>query len=491
METEDELNKQILKTTNNIQENYPELSKFEDEMTITIPDKETPEIDLKTLQDYNDSLLAMSTKYAKSSKNHIVIIGAGFAGLKLARKLNNHPNFSITLIDKNNYHQFQPLFYQVAMANLDASNISFPLRNIFKKSNNIRIRVTKVKNINTKKNEVETLTGKINYDYLVIATGACTNYFGNTTIEKNALPMKSTYEALQIRNTLLQHFEEASIANISKTKILLSVIVVGGGPTGVELSGVLAEMKTDSLPLEYPELNFDDMKIYLIEGTDKLLSSMSQASSQKAKEYLQKLGVTVMLNSQVKLYDGKQVVLQEGAVIESTFVIWAAGVKGNIPKGINRDLISKSNQIKTDKFNRVINTQNVFALGDVALFESEQFPKGFPQLASVAIDQSINLANNFLRLAKCQHFKPYRYVNKGSMATVGRNKAVVDLAKPKLSFHGFFAWLIWMTLHLFLLIGFKNRLIVFINWIYKYSTHRQSLALFFPAITRKSKNYLE
>ena len=487
METEDELNKEILKSTGDIEENYPELSKFVDEMTITIPDKETPEINANTLKNYKDSLQAMASKYAKSTKNHIVIIGAGFAGLKLARTLNNHPNYSITLIDKNNFHQFQPLFYQVAMANLDASNISFPLRNIFEKSNNIRIRVANVKNINIKKNEVETSSGTIRYDYLVIATGASTNYFGNTDVEKNVFPMKTTYEALQIRNTLLQHFEDAITANISKTKILLSVVIVGGGPTGVELSGALAEMKTDSLPLEYPELNFDDMKIYLLEGTGKLLSSMSEASSLKAKEYLQKLGVTVMLNTLVKEYDGKQVMLQEGSVIESTFVIWAAGVKGNIPKGVNREFISKTNQIKTDSFNRVLNMQNVFAIGDVAIIESEKYPIGFPQLASVAIDQSKNLANNFLLMAKNKPIKPYRYINKGSLATVGRNKAVVDLANPKLSFHGFFAWLIWMTLHLFLLIGFKNRLVVFINWIYKYSTHRQSLALLFPAITRKTK----
>jgi|UPI0004B56519 NADH dehydrogenase len=488
METEEELNKEILQSTGNIQENHPELSQFVDEMTITIPDKETPVINSSTLKNYNDSLQAMTTKYAKSSKNHIVIIGAGFAGLKLARTLNNHPNYNITLIDKNNYHQFQPLFYQVAMANLDASNISFPLRNIFEKSNNVHIRVASVKNINTEKNEVETLTEKIKYDYLVIATGAITNYFENTDLEKNVFSMKSTYEALQIRNTLLQHFEDAITANNSKTKILLSVVIVGGGPTGVELSGALAEMKTDSLPLEYPELNFADMKIYLLEGTGKLLASMSEASSQKAKEYLQKLGVTVMLNTIVKEYDGKQVMLQEGSVIESTFVIWAAGVKGNVPKGVNHDFISKSNQIITDSYNRVINMQNVFALGDVAIIESELYPKGFPQLASVAIDQSINLANNFLRMAKSQTIKPYRYINKGSMATVGRNKAVVDLAKPKLSFHGFFAWLIWMTLHLFLLIGFKNRLVVFINWIYKYATHRQSLALLFPEITRNRKS---
>jgi NADH dehydrogenase len=487
METEDELNKEILKSTGNIEENYPELSKFVDEMTITIPDKETPEINAITLKNYNDSLQSMATKYAKSTKNYIVIIGAGFAGLKLARTLNNHPNYSITLVDKNNFHQFQPLFYQVAMANLDASNISFPLRNIFEKSNNIRIRVTTVNKINTQKNEVVTLSGTIRYDYLVIATGACTNYFGNTELESNVFSMKSTYEALQIRNTLLQHFEDAITANNANIKKLLSVVIVGGGPTGVELSGALAEMKTDSLPLEYPELNFDDMKIYLLEGTGKLLASMSETSSKKAKEYLENLGVTVMLNTIVKEYDGKQILLHEGSVIESTFVIWAAGVKGNIPKGINREYISKSSQIKTDIFNRVINIPNVFALGDVAIIESEQYPKGFPQLASVAIDQSKNLANNFLLMAKNQPIQPYKYINKGSMATVGRNKAVLDLANPKLSFHGFFAWLIWMTLHLFLLIGFKNRLVVFINWIYKYSTHRQSLALLFPAITRKSK----
>jgi NADH dehydrogenase len=229
------------------------------------------------------------------------------------------------------------------------------------------------------------------------------------------------------------------------------VVIVGGGPTGVELSGTLAEMKNDSLPFEYPELNFDEMKIYLLEGTGKLLSSMSESASNKAKEYLQKLGVTVMLNTFVKEYNGKQVLLQDATVIESTFVIWAAGVKGNIPQGINPNYISKSNQIKTDSYNRVIATENVFALGDVALIESDLHPKGFPQLASVAIDQSKNLAKNFIRLAQNKSIHPYNYINKGSMATVGRNKAVIDLAKPKLSFHGFFAWLIWMTLHLFLL----------------------------------------
>lgn len=491
MKTKDELNKEILETSLKIQENYPELSKFADEMTITIPSEEKPVINANILKEYSDSLQGVATEYAKHSQKHIVIIGAGFAGLKLARTLNNHPNYTITLIDKNNYHQFQPLFYQVAMANLDASNISFPLRNIFHKSKNVNIRITDVTNINVEKNNIETVNGNFSYDYLVIATGAVTNYFGNEAIEQKTFPMKSTFEALQIRNTLLQHFEDALTANTAKKKKLLSVVIVGGGPTGVELSGALAEMKTDTLPFEYPELNFAEMNIFLLEGSSKLLSAMSEASSQKAKEYLQKLGVTVLLNTVVKGYNGTQLLMQDASVIESTFVIWAAGVKGNVPHGVHPDFISKSNQLKTDSYHRVISTNNIFALGDVALMESDLYPKGFPQLASVAIDQSKNLANNFLRIVENKALVPFKYVNKGSMATVGRNKAVVDLAHPRISFHGFFAWLIWMTLHLFLLIGFKNRLIVFINWIYKYFTHSQSLALLFPPLISKNNRLIE
>jgi NADH:ubiquinone reductase (H+-translocating) len=422
----------------------------------------------------------------RQPQKKIIIIGAGFAGLKLARILSNHAAYSIILIDKNNYHQFQPLLYQVAMANLDVSNISFPLRTIFQKCKNVTIRVAAVSNIDATTSTIETNIGNFVYDYLVIATGACTNFFGNKNIELNTFSMKSTFEALQIRNTLLQHFEDAITASHSNTIKLLSIVIVGGGPTGVELSGALAEMKTDSLPIEYPELDFSAMNIYLLEGSSRLLSAMSEASSQKAKEYLQKLGVTVMVNTLVKEYDGTKILLQNETILESTFVIWAAGVKGNIPNGISADFISKSNQIKTDNYNCILNTENIFALGDVALIESELHPKGYPQLASVAIDQAENLANNFIAMANCKPRIAYKYVNKGSMATVGRNKAVVDLAKPKLSFNGFFAWIIWMTLHLFLLIGFKNRLMVFINWIYKYFTHRQSLALLFPALVKKT-----
>jgi NADH:ubiquinone reductase (H+-translocating) len=425
-----------------------------------------------------------------SPKKHIVIIGAGFAGLKLARELNDHKSYTVTLIDKNNYHQFQPLFYQVAMAQLDASNISFPLRYIFQKSQNVTIRVASVTDINTVSQQVTTDTETINYDYLVIASGASTDYFGNETIEKNVFSMKSTVEAIQIRNTLIQHFEDAISANSMNAKKLLSIVIVGGGPTGVELSGALAEMKSESLHLEYPELNFGEMKIYLIEGSPKLLSAMSSVSSTTALEYLEKLGVTVMTNTIVKEYDGQKITLQNGEEIASTFVVWAAGVKGNIPNGIDPHHISKSNQINTDQFHQIIAIENVYALGDVALIESESHPRGYPQLASVAIQQASNLASNFMHMADNSPITEFNYIDKGSMATIGRNKAVVDLAYPRWSFQGIFAWLIWMTLHLFLLIGFKNRLIVFINWIYQYFTHRQSLAILYPSINliNKKKN---
>jgi len=418
-------------------------------------------------------------------KKQIIIIGAGFAGLKLARTLNNHPDYGITLIDKNNYHQFQPLFYQVAMASLDASNISFPLRHMFKKSKNVSIRLATVTNIDAEKNKVETTGGHFDYDYLVIATGATTNYFGNKAIEERAFPMKSTWEALQIRNSLLQHFEDAVSSKIAQSEKLLSVVIVGGGPTGVELSGALAEMKRDSLPNEYPELDFTKMHVYLLEGTGKLLGSMSEISSQKSKQYLEEMGVTVKVNTIVKDYDGQRVLLQDDSEIETTLMIWAAGVKGNMPTGIHPTFVTKSNQIKTDTFNKVLSSDNVFAVGDIAFIETELHPKGFPQLASVAIDQATNLANNFKLMARQKAIHPFQYVNKGSMATVGRNKAVVDLANPQWSFQGFFAWLIWMMLHLFLLIGFKNKLIVFINWMYTYVTHRQSLSLFFEPLRRK------
>jgi NADH dehydrogenase len=423
----------------------------------------------------------------KHQTKHIVIIGAGFAGLKLARELNDHSSYTITLIDKNNYHQFQPLFYQVAMASLDASNISFPLRYIFQNTKNVTIRVASVSKIDLNSKQITIEKEIINYDYLVIASGATTNYFGNEKIEQNVFPMKSTFEAIQIRNAMLQHFENAVTANYNAKKKLLTVAIVGGGPTGVELSGALVEMKSETLHVEYPELNFEEMEIILIEGSPRLLSAMSLKSSTTALNYLEKLGVKVMTNTIVKEYDGQKITLQNGAEIETTFVVWAAGIKGNIPRGIHAHHISPTNQIRTDYYHQIIGVDNAYALGDVALIESKSAPKGYPQVASVAIQQATNLAENFRLLLVNKPAIPFNYKDKGSMATIGRNKAVVDLVFPKYSFQGLFAWLIWMTLHLFLLIGFKNRIIVFINWIYQYFAHKQSLALLFPDINTKSK----
>lgn len=420
-------------------------------------------------------------------QKHIVIVGAGFAGLRLARDLNNNPNYTITLIDKNNFHQFQPLFYQVATASLDASNISFPLRKIFQKSKNVRIKIAAVKEIEATTHTLKTSIGDILYDYLIIATGADTNYFGNTNMANNAFPMKTTVEALQLRNQLIQNFEQASITtNKDALEGLLNIVIVGGGPTGIELSGALAEMKRYVLPKEYPELDFKKMDIYLLEGTDRVLGGMSNASSQKSKKYLETMGVIVNTNTIVKEYDGKQVLLQNGNIIPAALVIWAAGVTGNLLEGIDKMLIVRGNRIKVDQCNKVVNADNIFAVGDIAYMETPTYPKGHPQLASVAIDQAKNLAVNFKRIVKPNKiWKPYKYFNKGTMATVGRKKAVVELAKPRMNLYGTIAWLIWMTLHLFLLMGFKNRIMVFINWTYKYFTFDQSLRLIFPPLAKK------
>jgi len=420
--------------------------------------------------------------------NHIVIIGAGFAGLRLARKLNNNPDFKVTLVDRNNFHQFQPLMYQVATANLDASNISFPLRSIFQKSKNVTIRISELNTIDTANKSVHTSTGILAYDTLVIATGADTNYFGNKEIKNHAFPMKSTMEALQLRNQIIQNFEDATMStNTDRVEQLLTVVVVGGGPTGIELSGALAELKHEKIPHEYPELNEKLMKIYLLEGSPKVLGNMSENASKKAKEYLEKMGVIVITNTYVKAYDGESVLLQDGGSIASSMVIWAAGITGNLPSGIAADRVGSGNRIIVDEFNRVQDVENVFALGDIAFMATPHYPKGLPQVANVAIDQASNLAKNLKNLNLGKPLIPYKYNNKGSMATVGRNKAVVDLAKPRLSFQGFFAWLLWMVLHLFLLIGFKNRMVVFINWVYKYFMRNQSLSLLLTPLLKRNK----
>ncbi len=416
----------------------------------------------------------------------LIILGGGFGGLRLANLLSNKEGINITLIDRFNYHQFQPLFYQVATAGLDASNISFPLRKAFQKSKNVRIRMAEVERIDTITKQVITNEDRYSYDYLVIATGASTNFFGNKNLEEHAFPMKSTVEALQLRHKLIHNFEDAlHVSNKDELQRLMNVVVVGGGPTGVELSGAIAEMKKYVLPKDYPELDFSMMNIYLLEGTGKTLAAMSEQSSANSLNYLQRLGVTVLTNSLLQDYDGKNVTLKDGTIIPSALVIWAAGIKGNIPGGIDPSLIARGNRIKVDAFNFVQGLNNVFAIGDIAYMEEEHFPNGHPQVAPVAIQQATLLAANLLNLRQGKSANAFHYKDKGAMATVGRNLAVVDVPKPKLHFGGFFAWLIWMGLHLMLILGVKNKFFVFTNWLYNYFTYDQSLRLIFKEFYRR------
>lgn len=418
----------------------------------------------------------------------VVIVGAGFGGLRLARKLNNKAGFEVVLIDRFNYHQFQPLFYQVATAGLDASNISFPLRKVFQKSKNVKIRMAELKEVLPGKNKVITDTEEINYDVLVLATGADTNFFGNKELAQHAFPMKSTVEALQIRHRLLQLFEDAhTIVDKNELQRLMNIVVVGGGPTGVEVSGALAEMKKYVLPKDYPELDFSAMNIYLLEGTGKTLSAMSEKSSVKSKKYLERLGVTVMTDTLVKNYDGKEVELQDGNRIATATVIWAAGIKGNVPGGIEASLVTRGNRIRTDRYCRVEGLNNVFAVGDIAYMETPKFPNGHPQVAPVAMQHADLIVHNLKlteRKSSRKKLLEFEYYDKGSMATVGRNLAVVDIPKPKLHFGGFFAWMIWMGLHLMLILGVKNRFFVFCNWLYNYVTYDQNLRLIFSEFNR-------
>jgi len=419
----------------------------------------------------------------------IIIVGGGFGGLKLARKLNNKKGIEILLIDKFNYHQFQPLFYQVATAGLDASNISFPLRKAFQKSKNIRIRITDLKQMVAAENKIITGTGEEQYDILVLATGADTNFFGNQQLEEHAFPMKSTVEALQLRYKLVQNFEDAlTTKNEEELQRLLNIVVVGGGPTGVEISGALAEMKRYVLPKDYPELDFSKMNIFLLEGTGKTLGHMSQISSDRSKKYLERLGVKVMTGSHVKDYDGKNIHLQDGQTISSATVLWAAGVKGNIPDGVDKSLIARGNRIKVDRQNRVIGSQNIYAIGDLAYMETPKYPNGHPQVATTAIQQAKLLARNLIKINNGKtDLREYEYKDKGTMATVGRNLAVVDIPRPRLHFGGWFAWMIWMSLHLMLILGVKNKFFVFINWLYNYFTYDQSLRLIFKEFRKTKK----
>ena len=403
----------------------------------------------------------------------VIILGAGFAGLQVARRLGRE--YEVTLIDQNNFHQFRPLFYQVATGRLEPSAISFPLRKVFQNDSHIHVRVARVNEINTSEKRVRTNEGDFSYDYLVIATGCTNNFFGNKNFEQYSFPMKSVNEAITLRNRILLNFEDALSAPADELEEILNIVVVGGGPTGVEMVGSLAEMKKYILPKDYPDMDFSRLNIYMVEGSPHTLQNMSEASQRKSQEYLEDWGVNIWLDTIVQDYDGKLITLGDGRSIKSRNLIWTAGVMGNVPPGIPIAALVKGNRIKVDEYNRVQNLDNVFAIGDVAYMETKNFPKGHPQLANVAINQAKNLAANMSRISAGKPPKAFEYKNPGTMATAGKHKAVVDL--PFMSFQGRLAWFTWMFLHLMLILSVRNKLIIFINWAISYFTNDTTLRL--------------
>jgi len=412
----------------------------------------------------------------------IVIVGAGFAGLRLAQRLNN-TQYEVWLLNKQNYHQFQPLMYQVATARLEPTSISFPLRKVFQKSKNVKIRITEVLSIDTDNQKVTTTLGDYDYDYLVVSLGCTSNFFGNKNIEKYSFPMKSVPETLQLRNQILQSFENVLIADSKDQEALLNFVVVGGGPTGVELAGALAEMKKNVLPKDYPEKDFSKLNVHLIEGSAHTLNVMSDLAKKTSQKYLEDLGVKVIVQTQVTDYDGDVVMLSSGEQIKTKNLIWAAGVSGNIPKGISTEIITRGNRIIVNRHNQVENYDNVFALGDIAFMKTPKYPNSHPQLASVALAQADVLAKNFKRMLKEKPLQEFEYHDKGSMATVGKHKAIVDL--PSFSFKGRFAWFFWMFLHLMLILSVKNKFSIFINWMMSYFYNDSTLrVILYPKVKK-------
>jgi NADH:ubiquinone reductase (H+-translocating) len=402
-----------------------------------------------------------------SSLKRIVIIGSGFAGISLAKKLRNK-NYQVVLLDKHNYHTFQPLLYQVATGGLEPDSIAYPIRKVIKNYKNFYFRLADVKEINTTSNTIIADIGNLEYDYLVIATGSKTNFFGNKEIERNAMSMKTIPQSLNIRSLVLENFEAALLVNNQEERSsLMNFVLVGGGPTGVELAGALAEMKKAVLPKDYPDLDIHKMQIHLIQSGDRILNTMSEKSSISSENFLKGLGVTIHKNTRVTGYDGHLVTTNSDLQIPSATVIWTAGVSGKLVNGLKKEVIfEKIDRIKVDAYNKVIGYDNIFAVGDIAIMESEKYPQGHPQMAQPAIQQGNLLAQNLINLQQKKPLVPFEYNDKGSMATIGRNKAVVDL--PKFHFDGVFAWFVWMFVHLISLIGFKNKAVVFLNWVYNY-----------------------
>ncbi len=418
-------------------------------------------------------LITTRTRIADLGKPRVIIIGGGFGGLEVIKGLQNH-KVQVVLFDKHNHHTFQPLLYQVATSGLETSSIVAPFRKLFGKQDDFYFRLGEVKRINSIENYIETSIGVVKYDYLVIATGAVTNFYGMNEVEKHSSSMKNIVDATKLRNKIIRQLEYALLTEDPEVmNSLMDFVIVGGGPTGVELSGALTELKKNVFPKDYKELDMRQMDIHLIEASPRLLNGMSVQAGEKALKFLTEMGVKVHLNAAVKSYDGYEIMLSTGEKLISKSLIWAAGVKGNPVEGINPDVVARGNRLLVDEFNRVKGYDNIFAIGDVALMEGDvKFPKGHPMMAPPAQQQGKLLAKNIKNLITNKPLKPFSYFDKGSMATIGRHKAVVDI--KGIRFQGFFAWYVWMFVHLMSIVGFRNKVFTFFSWMWNYFSFDRS-----------------
>ncbi|MFO8234666.1 MAG: NAD(P)/FAD-dependent oxidoreductase [Bacteroidales bacterium] len=415
----------------------------------------------------------------------IVIVGGGFAGLNLIKGLKDMP-VQIILIDKNNFHQFLLLFYQVATSGIEPDNIIFPFRKMFNHYRNLVFRMAEALKIDSANNRLHTTLGYIDYDYLVLAGGSKTNFFENQRFKDNGMGLKSITDALDIRSKLLQNLEKAAVNCTTEEKELFSsVVIVGGGPAGVETAGALAEFKKHILPKDYPELKQEDMNIYLVEAADRLLGFMPEKLSEKTRQYLTGVGIDVWLNSPIKDYDGFNAYLENGKILKSSNFIWTAGVKGISVEGLPADAVNRQNRIMVDAYNHVHSLPNVYVIGDLALMQTTKYPNGHPLVAQVAIQQGKNLAVNLWKMMNKEQLVPFEYRDKGSMATIGRRKAVASI--QKMQFAGFFAWLIWSFIHLISLMGVRNKILVGINWLWNYLTYDRGNRLIIRKFEEKKK----
>lgn len=403
----------------------------------------------------------------QSSYPRVVIVGGGFGGIALAKKLSKK-EAQVVLLDKHNYHNFQPLLYQVSTGGLEPDSIAYPIRKVLQGYPNFFFRLAQVQEVKTDTKRIRTNIGEIFYDYLVVATGSETNFFGNKGIESKGMAMKTIPQSLNLRSLILENFEQALLTDdLHERDALMNFVIVGGGPTGVELAGALAEIKKGILPKDYPDLDTRRAQINLVQGGDRILPAMSQQASEKAEKFLEELGVNVWKNIRVTDYDGKRVTTNTKTIFDAETLVWAAGVKAVGLKGLDAEgFLCRGNRLRVNEFHQIVGLEDVFAIGDVAQMATEEFPHGHPMMAQPAIQQGRNLGDNLVRLIENKPMKPFTYKDKGSMATVGRNKAVVDM--PKFRFQGVFAWFVWMFVHLYFLIGFRNRVVVFINWVYNY-----------------------